>query len=151
MAEWIKRKDFNKVFLPLARKGKQIWVVSKVTQLPSEIVNMALRLADLDVINFVRICSLTLTASSENFQKKPKVPVVDMYHETAIGIEILYDVQQKYIDFYCINSPIKGNGGRMVDAILTDLPKDWQPCVALDRSDGFWDSIKEKYAGFEWI
>jgi len=38
MTKWIKRKDFEKTFLPLTSKGKQIWVISKVKQLPYEVV-----------------------------------------------------------------------------------------------------------------
>lgn len=65
--EMLKRKDFEETFLPLTCKGKQIWVISKVKQLPFEIAGMALRLADLDVIKYVRICDETLAASSENY------------------------------------------------------------------------------------
>jgi len=51
MTKWLKRKDFTKTFLPLTSKGKQIHVIGRVKQLPYEIVEMALRLSDLDFIN----------------------------------------------------------------------------------------------------
>ena len=123
--------------MPLTNKGKQIWVISKVKRLPVEIVEMALRLADLDFIKYVRICDETLAASSENYPKRPKVPITNMNHQTAIGIQILYSLSHKYINFYDINSPIKGNGSKMVDAILKDFPKDWHPTVVMDCSNGF--------------
>ncbi len=63
MTKWLKRKDFEETFLPLTSKGKQIWVISKVKQLPYEIVEMALRLADLDFIKYVRICDETPAVS----------------------------------------------------------------------------------------
>ncbi|MGC9355884.1 MAG: hypothetical protein ACP5D9_18700 [Mariniphaga sp.] len=50
MTKWLKRKDFEQTFLPLTSKGKQIHVIARVKQLPPEIVEMALRLADLDFI-----------------------------------------------------------------------------------------------------
>lgn len=58
--------------------------------------------------------------------------------------------QYKTIDFFDINSPIKGNGSKMVDAVLTDFPKDWQPSVLMDWSNGFWDKMKVKYSDLEW-
>jgi hypothetical protein len=151
MTKWIKRKDFEKTFLPLTSKGKQIWVISRVKQLPCEIIEMTLRLADLDFIKYVRICDETIAASSENYPNRPKVPITNMNHGTAIGVQILYSLSHKYINFFDINSPIKGNGIKMVDAILKDFPKDWQPTVVMDWSNGFWDRMKEKYHGLNWI
>jgi hypothetical protein len=74
-----------------------------------------------------------------------------MNHHTAIGIEILYDTNYKTIDFFGINSPIKGNGSKMVDAILKEFPEDWQPAVVMDWSNGFWNKMKEKYNSIEWL
>ena len=74
-----------------------------------------------------------------------------MNHETAIGVQILYSMTYKTIDFFDINSPVKGNGSKMVDAILDDFPTDWQPAVVMDWSNGFWDKMKEKYKKLEWI
>jgi len=39
----------------------------------------------------------------------------------------------------------------MVDAILKDFPKDWQPTVVMDWRNGFWDRMKEKYNELNWI
>jgi hypothetical protein len=151
MTKWLKRKDFDKKFLSFTNNGKQIHVISRVKQLPYEIVEMALRLADLDFIKYIRICDETLAASSENYPNRPKVPITNMNHETAIGVQILYSLTHKYINFFDINSPIKGNGSKMVDAILKDFPKDWQPTVVMDWSNGFWDRMKEKHNEFDWI
>ena len=69
MKKWIERKEFEKEFAPLNKSGTQIWVITRVKKLPIEIVNMAIRLANLDFINFVRICDETLSASSENYSE----------------------------------------------------------------------------------
>jgi len=151
MDKWIKKKEFEIVFAPFNDNGTQIWVISRVKKLPVEIVNMAVRLASLDFINYVRICDETLAASSENYPKRPKVPVTNMNHETAIGIQILYDTKYKTINFYDINSPKKGLGGQMVDAVFQDFSKEWQPAVVIDWSNGFWDRMKEKYRPEEWV
>ncbi|MBU0560718.1 MAG: hypothetical protein KJ799_15360 [Bacteroidetes bacterium] len=147
----IKRKEFEKLFATYNNNGTQIWVITRVKKLPTEIVNIAIRLADLDFINYVRICDETLAASSENYPQRPKVPITIMNHETAIGIQILHSISYKSIDFFDINSPVKGNGSKMVDAILKDFPSDWQPAVVMDWSNGFWDKMKAKYNNLEWI
>ncbi len=111
------RKKFTELFKPFNESGTQVWVITRVKKLPKEIVQMAINLASLDFIKYVRVCDETLAASSENYPKKPKVPGTKENHETAIGIEILYSKPHKYIDFFTINSPIKGNGSKMVDAV----------------------------------
>lgn len=147
----IKRKEFEKLFAPFNQSGKQIWVICRVKELPLTIITMALNLAALDVIKFVTISDDALAASSENYPNRPKVPITHMNHETAIGIQILYNTERKTIDFFDINSPIKGNGSKMADAILKDLPDGWQPAVVMDWSDGFWKKIQARYTHFEWI
>ncbi len=151
MTKWLKRKDFEAVFSPLTSKGKQIHVISRVKELPYGIVEMALRLAELDFIKFIRICDETLAASSENYPKRPKVPITKVDHQTAIGVQILYSEYHKFINFFDINSPIKGNGSKMADAILRDFPKDWKPSIVMDWSNGFWDKMKEKYNELDWL
>ena len=39
----------------------------------------------------------------------------------------------------------------MVEAVLKELPLDWQPAIINDWSNGFWDKMEEKYNQFEWI
>ena len=147
----MKRKEFEKLFIPLNKSGKQIWVISRVKELPKEIVKMAINLASLDFIKYVRICDETLAASSENYPKRPKVPITHMNHETAIGIQIIYHPTLKSIDFFDINSPVKGCGSKMVEAVFKDFPKDWQPVVVMDWSNGFWNKMKEKYSYLNWL
>ena len=74
-----------------------------------------------------------------------------MNHPTAIGVEIMYHISLKAINFYEINSPIKGNGSKMVSAVLTEFPKDWGAAVVMDWSDGFWDKMQDKYDMIDWI
>ena len=151
MKKNINRKDFEKHFLLLNKNLEKIWVINRVKQLPIEILKMAERLAELEFINYVRICDETLSASSESYPNRPKVPITYMNHETAIGIQVLYSTKHNYVDFFDINSPIKGNGSKMVDAILKDFPKDWQPTVVMDYSNGFWEKMEEKYKNLNWI
>ena len=50
MTKWKKKKEFEKVFLPFNSKGKQIWVISRIKQLPCEIVDISVRLAELEFV-----------------------------------------------------------------------------------------------------
>ena len=151
MKKYINRKDFEKHFLSLNKCGEKVWVINRVKQLPTEIIKMAERLAELEFINYVRICDETLSASSESYPNRPKVPITYMNHETAIGIQVLYSTKHNYVDFFDINSPVKGNGSKMVEAILKNFPKDWQPTVVMDYSNGFWEKMEEKYKNLNWI
>lgn len=63
------------------------------------------------------------------YPNNPKVPVTDAGHESAIGIKIIFDPSIKEIDLYSINSTEKGNGSKIVEAILSELPLDWQLAV----------------------
>jgi len=151
MDKWLTKKEFEKKFILYNENGTQIWVILRIKKLHAEIVKMATRLADLDFINYVRICDETLAASSENYPNRPKVPITKVNHETAIGIQIIYSTEYKTIDFFDINSPKKGFGGKMVDAVFKDFSDDWQPAVVMDWSNGFWDRMKEKYRKGEWL
>lgn len=147
----VKRKDFERRFLPFQEAGKQVWVISRIKELPPPIVSMAVNLAKLDFIKYIRITDESLAASSESYPKRPKVPITVMDHNTAIGIQVLYSQKYKYIDFFDINSPVKGKGSMMVAAILKSLPKRWAPSVFMDWSNGFWEKMKQRYPEWNWL
>ncbi len=67
------------------------------------------------------------------------------------GVSLLVDLCCKTIQFYEINSAIKGYGQKMVNAVLKDLPKDWEVIIFMDWSDGFWDKMKEKFKDVKWV
>ena len=48
-----------------------------------------------------------------------------------------------------MNPPIKRYEGRMVEAVLKDLPNGRSGAVALDLSNGFWDKMKKRYRNLE--
>ena len=150
MSEFIKRKEFEQIFTPINASGKNIWVVHRVNELPSEIIDITLRLSALDFIKYIKLTDQILSASNE-LKGKTNNPLTTMNHETAIGIDIIYHVDYKVIDFCEINSPIKGNGSKMVDAVLNNFPEEWQAAVVMDWSGGFWDKMKKKYNKIEWI
>lgn len=79
------------------------------------------------------------------------MPLTKPFHPTAIGIHLIYDYQFKTLEFYEINSPIKGWGEEMVKAALSRLPPDWRPTVIMDWSDGFWNKMKAQYNQLNWL
>ena len=151
MTKLIKRKEIENIFLPIQQNGKEIWLIHKVKELPIEFVNMAIRLSSLDFIKHIRLTDDSISASSEVEGKRIKVPVTKPDHPSAIGIKIYFHKSYKIIDFDEINSPTKGNGSKMVDAVLANFPNNWQAAVAMDWSGGFWNKMKEKHKTIEWV
>jgi len=49
------------------------------------------------------------------------------------------------IQFSEITSAVKGYDGKMVQAVMTALPDEWEACVVIDYSEGFWDKMAGKY------
>lgn len=147
----ILKKEFGNIFKPYHDRDTQIWVPKGVSELDDLVIKLAIGLAGLDFIKYVRICDQYLAASSENYPKRQKVPITDAGHLSACGIEIIYHLDLRIVDFYSINSPVKGCGSQMVKAIMGELPRDWQPSVTMDWSGGFWDKMVEKYPEYNWM
>ena len=150
---FVKRKCFEKTFLEFSVKNnKEIWAISSVRKLHKDIIDIAVRLVNLEFIKYVKISNETIIASSEVKGTKIKKPITTMDHPTATGIEIIYHIDYKILNFYEINSTIKGNGSKMIAAVLTNFPtKDWRFFVTFDWSGGFWKKMKEKYNDRNWI
>ena len=49
------------------------------------------------------------------------------------------------IQFFEMTSAVKGYGERMVRAIVSSIPDDWEAVVVMDWSGGFWDKMAKKY------
>jgi len=66
-----------------------------------------------------------LQSSSEAIKGRIKTPITKPGHPTAIGVCLILDLDHKDIQFFEMNSAIKEYGEKMVDAVLKDLPKEW--------------------------
>jgi len=108
-------------------------------------------LAELDFINFIRITPEDLQASSELTLGRVKIPITKPDHPTASGVHLIIHESFKDIQFYEITSAEKGNGGKIVDAIMNALPADWRACILMDWSRGFWEKMDEKHEKLEII
>ncbi len=95
----------------------------------------------------IRVSQTDLYASSEIAIKgRIKTPISTLGHQSAIGVHLILDYPYNTIQFYEITSAVKGYGEKMVKAILSSIPSDWQASVIIDYdSESFWDRMIEKY------
>ena len=127
----------------------EIMISKKIRDLHPVVENIVNNLAGIEPIRFIRISPDFIQASSEATKGRVKNPITKSGHPSAIGLSLIIDYTYKDIHFFEMNSPIKGYGGMMVEAVLRDLPKEWRGVVVMDWSDGFWDKMKMKYRNLE--
>ena len=109
------------------------------------VANIARNLAEINIIKYITISKDYIKASSEITIGRIKIPITKNDHSTAIGVSLLLELDHKIIQFYEINSPVKGYRSKMVDAVIRALPDDWKAVVVMDWSGGFWEKMQDKY------
>ena len=129
---------------------KDIIVSKKLKIIPPIYTDIVGNLVKIDVIKFVKVTPDFLSGSNE-VKGGSRDPIARPHHPTAIGVSLLVDLCCKTIQLYEINSAIKGYGQKMVDAVLKDLPKDWEVFALMDWSDEFWDKMKGKFTDVKWV
>jgi hypothetical protein len=139
----MRKKKFS-IIDDLADKAT-IKLSSKVKEIPPAFKKIAINLADLDFIHFIRITPERLLASSEFTEGRFKIPITKPDHPTATGVHLIIDKDFKDVQFYEITSSVKGCGGKMVEAVMKALPNGWKAAVVMDWSQGFWDKMQEKH------
>jgi hypothetical protein len=123
----------------------KIWVIKKLKSLHPVVENIAINLAEIDIIQYITISEDFLKSSSEITTGRTKIPITKIDHPTAVGVSLLLELDHKVIQFYEMNSPVKGYGSKMVNAVIRALPEDWSAVVVMDWSGGFWDKMREKH------
>jgi hypothetical protein len=123
----------------------KITVSKKIKEIHPVVKNIIGNLAKLEFIHFIRLSPNYLQASNELTEGRVKIPITKPEHPTAVGVYLIIDIARKDIQFYEINSVVKGCGGKMVDEVLKALPKNWTGVVGMDWSNGFWNKMAEKY------
>jgi hypothetical protein len=109
------------------------------------VAHIAQNLAEIDIIKYITISKDYIKASSEITTGRIKIPITKLDHPTAVGVSLILETNHKVIQFYEMNSPVKGYGSKMVDAVIRALPEDWSTVVVMDWSRGFWDKMRERY------
>jgi len=133
----------------MEKSKAEVFISKRIQKIHPVVEIISNNLAGIEPIQFIRISLGFLQASSEVTKCHSKIPITKPGHRTAIGLSLIIDLDYKDIHFFEMNSPIKGYGGLMVDAVLKDLPKGWSGVVAMDWSNGFWDKMKKKYKNLE--
>ena len=126
-------------------KISKIRVIKKLKSIYPVVENIALNLAELDIIKYITISEDYIKASSEITTGRNKIPITKIDHPTAVGVTLLLELDYNVIQFYEMNSPVKGYGSKMVDAVIRALPEDWSAVVVMDWSGGFWEKMREKH------
>jgi hypothetical protein len=129
--------------------GKTIIVSQGMKTIPVVIDRIVRNLAQLDIIRFIKVRPDFLAASNE-IKGGSRDPVATPHHPTAVGVALSLDFQFKILQFYEIASARKGYSQLMVDAVLNGLPQDWEVCIVMDWSGGFWQKMKANYPAVNW-
>ena len=123
----------------------KIRYIKKIKLIHPVVDNIAVNLAEIDIIKYITISDDYIKASSEVTTGRIKIPITKIDHPTAVGVTLLLELDYNVIQFYEMNSPVKGYGSKMVDAVMRALPEDWSAVVVMDWSGGFWEKMREKY------
>jgi len=127
-------------------KDKSIFVATNVKSIHPVVDKIVANLCGIDLIQYVRVSQDYLQASNEiKVKGRIKVPVTTIGHPTAVGVYLVLDFPYDSIQFHEINSAVKGYGEKIVDAVMTAIPNNWEAAVVMDWSDGFWERMTEKY------
>ena len=138
------RKNKVNIFDKLDTKA-QIKINKSVKEIHPVAKNIVYNLAELEFIHFIRVSPEYLQASNEFTEGRIKIPATKPSHPTAIGVQLILDIDYKDIQFFEITSAIEGCGGKMADSVMNALTADWKGYVVMDWSRGFWSKMKEKH------
>lgn len=145
----MRKKKFN-IFNLVGDKA-ELKISAGVNEIYPVVECLAESLADLEFIHFIRITSQDIKASSEITDGRIKIPITKPDHPTATGVQLIIDQTFQDVQFYEITSSVQGCGGKMVDAVMKALPKEWQASVVMDWSQGFWDKMEQRYSNLSII
>jgi len=123
----------------------KIRYIKKIKSVHPVVEHIARNLAKLDIIKYITISKDYIKVSSEITTGRNKIPITEIDHPTAVGVSLILELDYKVIQFYEMNSPVKGYGSKMVDAVISALPEDWSAVVVMDWSGGFWETMREKH------
>ena len=101
-------------------------------------------LAQIDIIRYIKVRPDFLAASNE-IKGGSRDPVAEPHHPTATGVSLIVDFQPRFAVLRNHCRTCKGYGQKMVAAVLDGLPEDWEVCIVVDWSGGFWEKMKAKY------
>jgi hypothetical protein len=118
--------------------GERIRKAHSVRRINPIFQDLAVGLARIPELRYVKIFPERLTASNVLSQDGKKNPVVKVGAEGLVSVELLVDESTKVVQFYALTSAVKGCGRKIVQAVVAATPEYWQLAVVFDWSGGFW-------------
>ena len=125
--------------------GQRIRKAHSVRRIDPIFQDLAVGLARIPELRYIKIFPERLTASNILSQDGKKNPVVKVGAEGLVGVELLVDESTKVVQLYALTSAVKGCGRKMVEAVIVATPEDWQLAVVMDWSGGFWRKMAEEH------
>ena len=117
----------------------------KIKTLHPIFLGLAQSFSSIVMLRFIKIYNDRLCAANLLSNDGKKEPIVDTDRKDIVGVELLIDPAFKTVQFFSIVSFKKGNGRRMVAAVVEATPEDWSLAVVMDWSCGFWKKMREEY------
>ena len=117
----------------------------KIKTLHPIFFGLAQSLSSIVMLRFIKIYNDRLCASNLLSSDGNKDPIVETAKKDIVGVELLIDPGFKTVQFFSIVSFKKGNGRKMVAAVVEATPEDWQLAMVKDWSGGFWEKMREEY------
>ncbi len=125
--------------------GQRIRKAHSVRRIDPIFQDLAVGLARIPELRYIKIFPERLTASNILSQNGKKNPVVKVGAEGLVGVELLVDESTKVVQFYALTSAVKGCGRKMVQAVVGATPEDWHLAVVFDWSGGFWRKMMAEH------
>ena len=125
--------------------GERIRKAHAVRQVPRIFELLAISLAQVPELRYIKIFPERLSASNVLSKDGKKNPVVQVGAEGIVAVELLIDTTTQVVQFYAITSAVKGCGRQMVEAVIGATPQDWHLAVVFDWSGGFWQRMAQDY------
>ena len=125
--------------------GERIRKAHAVRRIDPIFQDLAVGLARIPELRYVKIFPERLTASNVLSQDGKKSPVVKVGAEGLVGVELLVDESTKVVQFYALTSAVRGCGRKMVEAVIAATSEDWQLAVVMDWSGGFWRKMAQEH------
>jgi hypothetical protein len=117
----------------------------KIKTLHPIFLGLAQGLSSIVMLRFIKIYNDRICASNLLSTDGKKEPLVETNRTDLVGVELLIDPAFKTVQFFSIVSFKKGNGRKMVAAVVEATPEDWSLAVVMDWSGGFWEKMREEY------
>ena len=125
--------------------GERIRKAHSVRQVPRIFEHLAIGLAQVPELRYIKIFPERLSASNIISEDGKKNPVVQVGAEGIVAVELLIDTTTQVVQFYAITSAVQGCGRKMVKAVIGATPEDWHLAVVFDWSGGFWQRMAQDY------